>query len=300
MLSVTCPPDCDADLLADDLIALGGRGAEERDGVLTTYLPPPEDPHTFARRAADRLGARTGRDDLIVTWRWQAQEDWSELWKRGLDARRVSERIVVHPSWVEPEVREGDIVIRLDPGMAFGTAEHGTTRGCLRLLDSAVTSGDRVLDVGTGSGLLAVAAAALGAASVRAVDLDPFAVEAARENAATNGFTGRVAVERARVTAGWLAGAAPFDGVLANLETHLLLPLLGGLARVTRPGGWMILSGILADERWSILDRLRVNPEAALRLEAEDRDGAWWSGRFRRRAGDARTAGLPAPPGGGD
>ncbi len=264
-------------------MTLGGRGVEERDGVATTYLLPPDDPDAFASTARQQLGAHTGAMDLDVSWRWQPHEDWRELWKRGLDVRRVTDRLVVHPSWLDPEPQPGDLVIRLDPGMAFGTAEHGTTRGCLRLLDSRVRPGDHVLDVGAGSGILSIAAAKLGAVSVRAVELDPLACEAAVENVATNRVSDTVHVEERIATPDWLRGLAPADGIVANLETHLLLPLLEGLHHALKPGGWLVLSGILVHEREVVLRAVDVAGRDGLHLESEDQDGDWWTAAFRRQ-----------------
>ena len=273
--------DCDGGLLADGLIRLGGRGVEERDGAFTTYLPPPDDPDRFVQGALTTLKEHIGHGDLDVEWRWQRQEDWEELWKRGLAPRRVGPRIVIHPSWMEPDVGPGDVVIQLDPGMAFGTAEHGTTRGCLRLLDGLIQSGETVLDVGTGSGVLAIAAALLGAETVHGVETDGLACHAARDNAAVNGVAHRLHIEEKTVDAAWLSAHTPVDGVVANLETHLLLPLLGGLWACRRPDGWMILSGILGHERDQVVEAVVEASRGAARLVDEDRDGEWWSGAFR-------------------
>lgn len=271
--------------MAAALMSLGGRGVEETQGTLTTYFEPPEDPDAFAEEAGRRLEDWTGLPGIRPSWAWQLQEDWETFWRQGISTRRITDRIVVHPSWLTPEVRGGDVVIQLDPGMAFGTAEHGTTRGCLRLLDGRVSHGDRVLDVGCGSGILSIAAALLGAHEVLAVDSDPLACEAARDNAVVNGVAETVQVVERSVTASWLAALEPFDEVVANLETHLTLPILPDLAAATRPGGWLILSGILADERDEVIRAARVHAEAGALLEAEDRDGEWWTGAFRPRSG---------------
>jgi ribosomal protein L11 methyltransferase len=267
--------------MAAALMSLGGRGVEEKHGALTTYLEPPEDPEAFVAEARRRLEAWTGLSDIRPSWTWQLQEEWETFWRRGLATRRVTDRIVVHPSWLDPETRSGDVVIQLDPGMAFGTAEHGTTRGCLRLLDGRVSGGDRVLDVGCGSGILSIAVALLGARKVLAIDSDPLACEAARDNAGVNGVAAAVEVVERRVTPSWLAALEPHDGVVANLETRLILPLLPDLAEVIRPGGWLILSGILADERNDVIQAVERHADTGATLEAEDRDGEWWTGAFR-------------------
>jgi ribosomal protein L11 methyltransferase len=185
----------------------------------------------------------------------------------------------VTPTWETPAVGPGDVVITLDPGMAFGNAEHGTTRGCLRLLDAALTPGGRVLDVGTGSGVLSIAAALLGAHEVVALEADPFACEVARENLASNGAADRVTVHEAWARADTLASYGTFDGVIANIEGKTLQALLPGLRSCARPGGWVILSGLLADEAGSLLDLAKA---LGLSAEAEDADGEWRSLLLRR------------------
>ena len=148
-----CPATTDrAALLADGLVALGGRAVEERDGWYVTHVEEPTDPDDFVRRAHEVLALITGLGEIEVQVDWQAHEDWAETWKRGLVVRRVTDRIVVRPSWLEAtDVGPDDIVIVLDPGMAFGTAEHGTTRGCLRLLDRAVREPANLIRPGASS-----------------------------------------------------------------------------------------------------------------------------------------------------
>ena len=275
-LRARCPAAPDrAELLAEGLVALGGRAVEERAGWYVTYLEEPPDAEAFVGDARARLTALTGLEDVELGTEWQAHEDWAETWKRGLEARRITERIVVRPSWTEPlDARPGEVEIVLDPGMAFGTAEHGTTRGCLRLLDRAVREADRVLDVGAGSGILAIAAARLGAREVIAIEGDPLACEALGENVARNGVEARVRVVEAWADVDTLQGHGEVSGVVANLETGVLLPLVPGLRGALAGGGWLIVSGILADE-WPGVERALA--AVGCTLESVDADGAWRS-----------------------
>ena len=213
---------------------------------------------------------------------YAALRPWLSIRRRGLVPRRVTDRIVVRPSWIDAtDVGSDAIVVVLDPGMAFGTAEHGTTRGCLRLLDGIVEPGDRVLDVGAGSGILAIAAAHLGAAEVVAIEGDPLACEALEENLVRNGVTDRV-----RVVQGWadevtLRGYHPVSGVVANLETGILRSLSPGLTGAVAAGGWLIISGVIQDE-WPNVERVFVR--AGYRVVDIDADGVWRSGLLRRHA----------------
>ena len=149
-------------------------------------------------------------------------------------------------------------------------------------MDRALSPGERLLDAGCGSAILAISAARLGAHHVLAVDIDPYACEAARENAAVNGVTDSVGIEGASVTPAWLGGRGPFDGILANIQAGVLVPLLESFAGALNPGGWLILSGI-TEEEW-----LGVFGSAALlgfRLEEVDAEGEWRTGWFTRRVG---------------
>lgn len=170
--------------------------------------------------------------------------EWAEAWKQHFGVHRVGERIVIRPSWREYQPAPHDVVIELDPGMAFGTGLHPTTRLCLAALERAVRPGSRVLDLGTGSGILAIAAAKLGAAEVLAVDTDPVATRAATANVAANQLNDRVAVIEGSIEQ---AADAAFDGVVANISATVVIAVARELARVTRPGGWVLASGLLAD-----------------------------------------------------
>ncbi len=262
----------------------GAVGAESR---FVAYFEEPEDLTGFLREARAALLAGTGLRGMELAHRWQEHEAWEETWKRGLGPRRVTDRIVVHPSWAEPDdVLAGDIVIVVDPGMAFGTAEHATTRGCLRLLDRTLRLDDRVLDVGAGSGILSIAAALGGAREVTAVEGDPLACEALVENLRRNRVEGIVHLRPDWVTAQGLAALGPVDGVVANIETGLLLPLLPGLTAAVGEGGWLVVSGILEHE-WEPAERELL--ALGFRPVDIDAEGEWRAGSFERLAGRPPT-----------
>ena len=142
-------------------------------------------------------------------FRTVVEEEWANAWKEHFHVTRIGQRLVVKPSWREYTPQADDIVLELDPGMAFGTGLHPTTQMCLLALEKYVRGGERVLDLGTGSGILAIAAVKLGAAACLATDIDPVAVEAARANVAANG------VQRHR------ASGARFAGQISNLKSQL-------------------------------------------------------------------------------
>jgi ribosomal protein L11 methyltransferase len=270
--------------LVAGLVRLGGGAVEEEDGSLRTFLPAPDRPGDVLEEARRRLAEAVDGPAPEVRWRWVDDRDWLRAWRRGLGPRRPGERVVVAPSWCEPEAGPDDVVVRIDPGMAFGTGEHGTTRGSLRLLERAVSPGDRVLDVGTGSGVLAAAAAGLGGARVVALEKDVGAAETARENLGRNGVAGRCRVVQLEATPGLLRLMAPprFDVVAANILAPVLVPLLAPFREVAGDEGRLILGGILEEEAEETVGPAR---RAGWRLEEEDRDDGWWTGLFRPDAG---------------
>ncbi|MGI8642675.1 MAG: 50S ribosomal protein L11 methyltransferase [Thermomicrobiales bacterium] len=172
------------------------------------------------------------------------EEDWANAWKDHYQPVRVGKRVVVRPPWREYEAQPEDIVIELDPGMAFGTGTHPTTRLCMMALEEAIEPSQRVLDVGTGSGVLAIAAVRLGAASVDAVDIEPVSVRAAKENRDRNGVH-----DALRVEVGGVGTDEPFEGtydlVLANIIARILIELGEGIVPHVAEGGTLVLSGII-------------------------------------------------------
>ncbi|HWR08271.1 50S ribosomal protein L11 methyltransferase [Sporomusa sp.] len=172
------------------------------------------------------------------------EEDWASSWKEYFHPVRVSEHIVIKPSWEAYLPVEGDIVIELDPGMAFGTGTHQTTAMCVRCLEDVIKSDDIVFDVGTGSGILSVAAAKLGAARVRAVDLDPVAVRVAKENIVFNNVTATVEITQGDLLTG-VDGKA--DVIVANIIADIIIKMLPDVRGRLVDNGIFIASGIIAE-----------------------------------------------------
>jgi ribosomal protein L11 methyltransferase len=207
-----------------------------------------------AERALGHLQAFGLRHIGELETRVVAEEDWADAWKRHFPVLRLGRRLVIRPTWRRHRARRDDVVLALDPGMAFGTGLHPTTRLCLegveRWADEGVVTGARVLDVGCGSGILAIAAAKFGARHVLGVDTDPVAVEATAANAKRNRLVQRIAARRGSLP----VPEAPFDLVLANLIASLLVELAAELHRAVRhgtgaigSGGRLLASGIFVD-----------------------------------------------------
>ena len=277
VVRVATPPDEDGQaLLVEALLDLGGRAVWEEGPWSVTHL----DAESVDEEAVEgRLQTALRAPDLLVQTALQEHRDWEELWKVGLEPRRITDRLVVTPSWKTPDTREGDLVVTVDPKMAFGNAEHGTTRGCMRILDGLVNDGDRLLDIGAGSAILSIVGALLGASSAHAVEGDPLAIETARENAEMNGVGDRVTVEERFVTSDGVAAYGEHDGVIANIEAGLLRPLFPGLVAATRPGGWLLLSGILDHEAEAVREEVVALGMVARSVDA---DGEWRSLLFTR------------------
>ncbi len=239
---------------AYDLVdeGLGARVDPSRPAVVRGYVPARD--ASAAQAAVAEVAEALGHLQAFglraigdLRTRIVHEEDWASAWKAYFPVLRVGRRIVIRPTWRRHRREAEDVVIAMDPGMAFGTGLHPTTRLCLAALeplaDDGRLTGARVLDVGCGSGILAIAALRLGAASALGVDTDPIAIESTEANARRNGLT-----RRTRAWVGSLpSGEPPFDVVLANLIAGVLVPLAPALRLEIADGGTLLASGIFID-----------------------------------------------------
>jgi ribosomal protein L11 methyltransferase len=214
------------------------------------------------------------------------EADWANAWKAHFPVLRIGRRIVIKPTWRRHRSAPDDVVLALDPGMAFGTGLHPTTRLCLAALESLADRGllaegsidggpARVFDVGSGSGILSIAAAKLGACEVLAVDVDPIAVNASAANARRNGLS---RVIRAREGSA-PSGEGPFDIVLANLIASLLVTLADGLVQDLRPGGTLLASGIFENREADVVVAFEAR---GLEIARRWTEGDWVALEVRR------------------
>jgi ribosomal protein L11 methyltransferase len=264
---------------AFDLVeeGLGARIDPSRPVTVRGYVPArdPASAEAAAAEVAEALGhlqafGLRAIGDLLT--RIVHEDDWAEAWKAHFPVLRVGRRIVIRPTWRRHRRRPDDVVVAMDPGMAFGTGLHPTTRLCLALLESldddGRIDGARVLDVGCGSGILAIAALRLGAAQALGVDTDPIAIEATLANGRSNGV-----LRRLRAREGSLpADGGPFDVVLANLIAGVIVPLAGALHGELRPGGTLVASGIFVDREAEVRRALET---AGLSIRDRAVEGDW-------------------------
>lgn len=268
-----------AERVVAEAFAAGASGLEEREGsragaiTLLVYVPAPQ-AEAVRTALASVAGVRT-----VSTTERVVDVDWSQAWRAGLAPIVVSEELVVRSSGVCHTLTPGQAELEIDPGQAFGTGGHESTRLSLDLLAGlprSLRAGMRALDVGTGSGVLALAALRLGARQAVGVDVDAVAVAVARENAARNGLEGQLTLIAGSLEA---LRAERFDLILANLLKRELLPLLPALPRYAGPGTRLVVSGLLTEEGDEVRDGLAaVGFRFERSRELRDASGTAWLG----------------------
>ena len=222
--------------------------------LLRTYLPS-----TSKRRLARiEVGVNLVRTlqpmgELVITELEKAE--WESAWKAHFSLLIIGQKLVIKPSWIDYQAQQDEVVIELDPGMAFGTGYHPTTKMCLEALEGLVRPGMEVLDLGTGSGILAIAAARLGAASILALDVDPTAVKAARKNFRASGLMSKVRLARGTLPHP-LVQEGRFDLATANISTRVLQARGPYLLQALKPGGTLIASGIIHKQQQELEEKL--------------------------------------------
>ncbi len=260
------PDDDRRDAVAAWLVARTGQAIEERaDGTVVSFALSAPDAEAIATEVQAEFGLAVSRREL-------PEVDWTTAWREGLGPRKIG-RMTLVPTWLEHRAGPGDCVITMDPESAFGSGEHGSTRAALLLLDRWVKPGDSVLDLGTGSGILAIAAARLGAGRVVGVELDPDALPVAAQNARRNG------VER---TVSFLEGDAgtvtpllgPADLALSNILRLVNVSLLPAIHRAVRNGGTAIFSGMELAEATEFRAPLLA---AGFQILSEITEDGWWA-----------------------
>jgi len=212
---------------------------------------------------------------LATSFTKLAEEDWAHAWKAYYKPHHIG-KIVIKPTWENYDLQEGEVVVELDPGMAFGTGTHPTTTMVIELLQAYLQAGDVVVDVGTGTGVLAVAAAKLGAAKVTALDIDPVSVDVAKENIVLNNVQDRVEVRRNDLLAGFSQKA---QVVTANIIADVIIRLLPDAENIILPGGYLLASGIISGREADVVEKALENKfTVAGRLES----GEWTAICFKR------------------
>jgi ribosomal protein L11 methyltransferase len=312
-------------VVIDQPIISGADGPEytydtTRPVTLRTYLPLDERAEE-ARARVERALWHFGQIRPVGPLRVQQleEQDWADTWKQHYTIQRIGERAVVVPSWLDYEPLPGDLVLRLDPGMAFGTGLHPTTQLCIALLERHLRPGCRALDLGCGSGILAIAAAKLGARAVLALDTDPVAVTATRENVAHNGVAAQVRVAEGSLGGGaalghWLGWDkttgdpfdtaqgrrrpatddvayhatrntqhAMFDLIVANIIARVLAALAVDMAGALAPDGTLIASGIIAEREAEVVEAFAA---AGLTPVERRQEGDWVALVYSRSYGD--------------
>ena len=208
--------------------------------------------------------------DASISFEGVSEDDWAESWKQYYKPIPLG-RVTVVPAWEKYEAKEGEILVRMDPGMAFGTGTHETTRLVMRIMQDELKGGERVLDVGTGSGILSICASKLGAASCNAYDIDPVAVKVARENAKDDGCD-NITVGVSDLLAGVDLSGGKYNFCVANIVADIIIRMMPDISDYLEVGAPLILSGIIAPRADEVREAVRA---AGFEIVREEQENDW-------------------------
>jgi ribosomal protein L11 methyltransferase len=241
--------------------------------TLRAYIPNDERAEELKSRLEAALGHMSWLHPMPTpAYNLVREENWADAWKTHYHPVRIGKRLLIRPLWIQTEVQPGEIVVALDPGMAFGTGTHPTTQLCIEALEDRMQSGMKALDLGCGSGVLSITAAKLGAAQVLALDIDPLAVRVTQENTEQNGVAEKIIAQQGSLET-VLTSSRRFDLIVVNILARVIIQMCEErLGDVVRPGGLALFSGIIEEQADDV--------EAALRktgLEPQQRrqQGDW-------------------------
>ena len=285
-----------SDAVANYLFERDATGVEIRDEpssnspALISYFPMDDLVGERVQNLRDFLATllQVGIDTqpATVSLRCIEEENWSEQWRSAFPPQKIGKRLIIAPTWDDVTPKSSEVLIRLDPGMAFGTGQHPTTQLSLELLEAAIRDSDVVADIGTGSGILAIAAAKLGAKWIDAIDLDAAAIPIAQHNIQLNGVESVVGLHHAD---GLNALDRKYPLIVANILTKVILPMIPKCLKCLKPAGRLILSGIMASEAQKVEDQLKANGFRVLEVrQLKDRSeitksGGNWVGILAQR-----------------
>jgi ribosomal protein L11 methyltransferase len=269
--TVRVHPGSNPDAVSAALFEAGAQGLQEVAGTFVTHVDGVETANALL------CAAMAASPDARVETEPLPDVDWTEKWKQSVRAQSLGS-LTVAPPWLAGDLDPATTIV-IEPGMAFGTGEHATTRGVVRLMQKILRPGARVADLGAGSAVLAIAAAKLGAGQIAAIEIDPDAIGNAEENVVRNGVADHVRVIEGDASL-LLPLVAPVDLILANIISSVLLDLLPSLPLALADDGVAILSGMLFVEREMMV---RAFTDSGWTLVAEDHEDAWWTATIARR-----------------
>ena len=240
--------------------------ADKTKVKVSLFVPEEKNPAEYISFIRERLDALNVKGDISTEG--MNEEDWSESWKQYYKPIPLG-KVTIVPAWEEYEAKDGEIILKMDPGMAFGTGTHETTRLVMKIMQDELKGGERVLDVGTGSGILSICASKLGAKSCHAYDIDPVAVKIAKENALLGGCD-NVTVGVSDLLKGVDLSGGKFDFCVANIVADIIIRMMPDVRKYLKEGAPLILSGIIEPRKDEVIECAKAHGFSVIREEKEN------------------------------